>query len=282
MQAMLNQYATIIKQPLPSHAAIAVAAPIFGDRVEKTLSNLPWSFSITETQKQLGFEQLKIVNDFTALAAAIPCLQKADSALIKPGHHCSQAPCAIIGPGTGLGTAGLVFTGNKWLPVASEGGNMTLSAHAPLQESVLALLKQKYGHVSAETILSGQGIVRLYEALSLIEGITSQDYTPEDIGQQALKRTDTTCLRAVQLFFSWLASMAADIALCFAATGGVFIGGGIPSRLISLLDKDDFISSFIDKGELKDYLERIPVYLITHPTPALLGAAAISQQTEHQ
>ncbi len=276
MQGMLVDYQTHINASLPADAVISVAGPVFGNTIDKSLSNLPWTFSIEELKSFFSFQQLHVVNDFAALAAAIPYLSDSETETIKYGTAQTSAPRVIIGPGTGLGAAALVKHNNQWLSVASEGGNITLAASTPLQQQVLAILKKQHDHVSAETVLSGMGLVELYQVLCEIEGKTPQNHTPETIGNSAINKTDDSCVKTVSLFFDWLACVAADLALCFCATGGVFIGGGIPPKLKSLIEQQDFSHHFTNKGGVKAYLDPIPVSLITHPYPALIGAAALS------
>ena len=264
--ALLQSYENEQKTSLPDNAVFGVAGPVFGDDI--TLSNLPWPISISGTRKQFGFAQLKIVNDFSTLAAALPLLKATDSVCIKPGTQKPQAARVVLGPGTGLGAAALIHTDHGWLPVSSEGGYISLAATTPLQYEVLHILRQQAGKedfLCGETVLSGPGLTRMYQALCLIEGTAARDYSPQDVGNHALAATDPVCSRTVELFFQWMATIAADLAMVFDAIGGVYIGGGITPKLQPLLDKGVFSRLFTARGDAKTYMDDVPVSLITHP-----------------
>ncbi|WP_461538190.1 glucokinase [Spongorhabdus nitratireducens] len=275
-QALLQSYQNEQNSTLPDNAVFGVAGPVFGDEI--TPSNLPWPISISRTQQQFGFDQLRMENDFTILAAALPLLKEADTTCIKHGIHRPLAPRVVLGPGTGLGAAALIHTGHSWLPISSEGGYISLAATTPLQHDVLQILRQQAGDenfLCGETVLSGIGLTRVYKALCLIEGIIPQSYSPQEVGNHALAATDPICSKTVEVFFQWMATIAADLAMVFDAIGGVYIGGGITPKLQSLLDKDTFARLFVGRGDARAYMDDVPVSLITHSVPALVGAAAL-------
>ncbi|MGY0219521.1 glucokinase [Endozoicomonadaceae bacterium StTr2] len=275
-QALLQSYQSEQNLVLPDNAVFGVAGPVFGDEI--TLSNLPWPISISRTQKQFGFNQLRMENDFTTLAASLPLLKATDTIGIKSGIQKPLAPRVVLGPGTGLGAAALVHTEHGWLPISSEGGYISLAATTPLQHEVLQILRQQEGDevfLCGETVLSGQGLTRIYKTLCLIESAVAQSYSPQDVGNHALAATDPLCSKTVELFFQWLATIAADLAMVFDAIGGVYIGGGITPKLQPLMDKEVFARLFTNRGEAKAYMDDVPVSLITHSVPALVGAAAL-------
>lgn len=264
--------------PLPAHAAIAVACPVQSDRVQLTNNN--WSFSIQVLKSQLGLSELVVVNDFTALALALP--------LIEPSHlnqlgadpqkpFTRREPVALLGAGTGLGVSGLLpGPDGRWVPLSGEGGHISLAVHDDLQYRIWSLLKNKYGHVSAERVLSGQGIVNIYACLISIDRgeWAEMDMPPSEVTALALESRDPTAIQALRLFCSWLGSAAGDLALTLGATGGVFIGGGVAPRLGNFLNESDFRSRFEGKGRFSSFLKPIPVWVIDTPSSAALNGAS--------
>ncbi len=264
----LHPYAT------PHEGAIGIATAITGDEVAMT--NASWSFSITGLQRELGWRRLRVLNDFEALALALPHLDAADLHPVGTAERTPGGTLAVIGPGTGLGMGGLVTTpSGARVAVAGEGGHRTLAACDLYGSLVLMVMGRRFGHVSAERALSGPGLVNLYEACCLVDAVPAQDLTPAEVVQHALANTDLTCRKAAELFLQLLASEAGSLALTLGARGGVFIGGGIVPRLLPMLYEQAFRDAFEAKGRLTNYLRGIPVYVITsEQSPALIGAAA--------
>lgn len=256
----------------PRWCAIGIATPVTGDRVRMT--NHPWSFSIRELQAALGLERLVVVNDFTALALALPHLREADLRQIGAGVPRPNAPRALLGAGTGLGVAGLLPAGATQLPVVGEGGHVTLAAQDDGEDAVLRVLRRRFGHVSAERALSGPGLVNLYLACCEIAGRTALALEAGQVTQRALNDEDPQCRRAVELFFAFLGSTAGNLALTLGAFGGVYVGGGIAPRLLGLMEASPFRERFEAKGRFADYLREIPTWVIDSDfPPALVGAA---------
>jgi glucokinase len=257
-------------------AAIGIANPVTGDRIRMT--NHPWTFSIEETRATLGLERFVVVNDFHALALSLPMLAAGD--LVQVGGQAPEAgePLALIGPGTGLGVSGLVFTpgGHAEVALDGEGGHVTLCAADEDEERVIRRLRERFGHVSAERVLSGQGLENLYEALS---GGGAPAMAAADVTAHALDGSDATCARAVEMFCAMLGSVAGNLVLTLGARGGLYVGGGIVPRLGEAFHRSAFRARFEEKGRMSAYLRPIPAYVITAQTsPALVGAARALDQ----
>jgi glucokinase len=253
----------------PRLSAIAIASPITGDYVEMT--NHAWSFSIDELRNQLAFDRLEVINDFTAVALAVPRLKPTDVHKIGGGEPVANAPIGIIGPGTGLGVSGLVYGRNHWHPLAGEGGHVTLPAVTPRESQVVERLRQRFTHVSAERVLSGMGLTNLYETLAALDGEDAPSREPREVTEAALAGGDDHCVEAVEMFCALLGTVAGNLALTLGSRGGIYIAGGISPKLGRLFLDSEFRERFEAKGRFRDYLEAIPTYLITHPTPAFYG-----------
>jgi glucokinase len=255
----------------PRTAVLAVACPVWGDRIKMT--NRAWSFSARQTRDELHLHQLCVINDFAALALAIPYLRSRHKPVIKPGRPVRSAPIGVIGPGTGLGVAGLVPAGGAWLPLSSEGGHRDAAATTDREWAVVKTLQRHFGSVSVERILSGPGLVNIYRALAEIDGQEPDDLEAATIAALGAQGDDRRCEEAVRMFSGQLGAVAGDLALTFGARGGIFIGGGVVRRMGRAFDVDLFCRRFLAKGRFAEFLDPIPVRLITHPTAALLGAA---------
>ena len=258
----------------PRAACIGVATPVTGDQVQMT--NNRWAFSIVQLQRDLGVARCLVLNDFTALAMSLGALGPQDLRRIGNGGGQGEpaAPLALLGPGTGLGVSGLLpGPGGAWLPLAGEGGHVTLAAADDEEAAVLEVLRQRFGHVSAERALSGPGLVHLHDALCALAGRSAPQRTPADVVAAALDGSDATCVQAVRLFSGFLGSVAGNLALTLGARGGVYVGGGIVPRLGTAFDDLHFRQRFEAKGRFAAYLQPVPTWAITAATPALLGAA---------
>lgn len=259
----------------PRLAAFGIATAIGGDRVQMT--NHPWAFSIAELQLALGVQRLLVLNDFEALAHAVPVLDARDLRPVGNGTAVPQANLAVIGPGTGLGVSGLVWDGARWRVIVGEGGHVTLPAATAREASLLAVLRERFSHVSAERALSGPGLVNLYQALCALDGLAAETLDAAQIVQRALEAPTTpshaACAEVLQTFAAMLGTVAGNLALTLGARGGVFIGGGIVPRLGTRFDRLPFRERFVDKGRFCAYLEAIPTWVINADSPALRGAA---------
>jgi glucokinase len=261
----------------PVAAGIGIANPITGDQV--VMTNHHWSFSIQQLQQQLSLNRLQVINDFTALALALPCLTTEQKVQIGGKEPIQNAPVALLGAGTGLGVSGLMPLGQHVLPISGEGGHVTLAAQNAKEFAVIERIGQKYGHVSAERVLSGQGLVDLYWALGQNTGLPAQAVQASEITQWALHDKDPLSLACLDMFAGFLGSVAGDLALTLGARGGVYIGGGIVPRLLGWFEHSPFRQRFEAKGRFATYLQDIPVWVIqAHESPALLGAARALDQ----
>ncbi|HZX27920.1 MAG TPA: glucokinase [Telluria sp.] len=249
------------------HAALAIANPIDGDEVRMT--NHHWSFSIAALKQELALESLLVVNDFAALALSLPHLADGDRSQVGAGGRLPGRPIGLIGPGTGLGVAGLVPAGDRWVALASEGGHATFSPVGQFEADVLRQLESEHGHVSAERLLSGAGLEVLHRCLS------GESLRAAEITSHAVERRCPACVSTVETFCGILGTVAGNVALTLGATGGMYIGGGIVPRLGPLFFDSPFRARFENKGRLRPYMERIPTYLITHKFPAFLGVSAL-------
>lgn len=284
----VQAYLQLSLQGRPACAAIGIATAVLGDWLAMT--NHRWAFSARALRSELGLERLLVLNDFTALALALPQLDERAKRQIGGGSPVLGAPIALLGPGTGLGVSGLVqdAAAGLFLPIAGEGGHVTLAASNALEFAVIEMLQARYGHVSAERVLSGAGLVHLYGALAQLRGLAVEPLTPAQIMQRALgpdasaggadtqaqPRVDPMALEALDLFCGFLGQVAGDLALTLGARGGVYIGGGIVPRMGRRFEQSPFRARFEAKGRYRAYLQPIPVWLIDSPTPAaLLGAA---------
>ncbi|MBK9572201.1 MAG: glucokinase [Rhodoferax sp.] len=256
----------------PRTACIGVATAVTGDDIGFT--NSPWSFSIAALKQALGVERCLVINDFTALAMSLPTLGASDLQAIGGGQAVRGAPIALLGPGTGLGVSGLLTSPTGACSALSgEGGHVTLAPANELESELLRCLRARHGHVSAERVLSGFGLVNLYQASCDLLGYTLRDLEAADITQAAIAQTDSACQQAVSLFASFLGNVAGNLALTLGARGGVYIGGGIVPRLGQAFDAALFRQRFEEKGRFEAYLQAIPTWVITAATPALLGAS---------
>jgi glucokinase len=271
--AVRAYYAQLAAAKIPREAAIAVAAPVAGDRVKMT--NRDWSFSIADMEKRLDLKRLAVVNDFTAVAYAVPLLGPGDRRKLGRGRAIRGAPLAVLGPGTGLGVSALIQSPSGRVALATEGGHVTMAAADEREAAILRILRRRYGHVSAERVLSGPGLVNLYEAIAELGDVRAPRLSPAAISRRALGRNCRLCREALEVFSAMLGSVAGDLALSFGAHGGVFIAGGIVPKLGSAFGAARFRRRFEEKGRFHEYLAAIPTYVITHPRPAFLGLAAL-------
>jgi glucokinase len=258
--------------PTPLQGAIAIASAITGDRVAMT--NHPWSFSVLGLKTRFGFERFEVINDFTALALALPQLGPEDRIAVGGGTAVAGAPIAVLGPGSGLGVSGLVPSGSRWIALSGEGGHATMCPATDRESAVLARMRAHFDHVSAERVLSGPGLVNLYNTLAQLEGVPALGFTAAQITDLASRGEDPLCVETTRLFCAMLGTVAGNLALTLGARGGVYIGGGIVPRLGQTFIDSEFRERFEAKGRLRAYLQPIPTFVVTNTLPAFLGCAA--------
>ncbi|SCK11323.1 glucokinase [Vogesella sp. LIG4] len=255
-----------------SHAAIGIANPVTGDFVQMT--NHHWAFSIEATRQQLGFATLLVLNDFTALALALPHLPAAELAQLGGGEARHGAK-ALIGAGTGLGVSGLLPHGGSWVAIAGEGGHVSF---APVNDEEAAILHYAQGrlgqHVSCERFLSGPGLELIHDALAVADGEAAGQLSAAQISERGLSGRDARCEKVLAHFCAMLGTAAGNLALTLGAVGGVYIGGGIVPRFGDMFARSAFRERFEAKGRFRDYLAAVPVYVIHSAYPALTGVQA--------
>lgn len=252
----------------PRRAALAVAAPEVGD--EFAMLNLGWRFSRTGLRESLQLGELFIVNDFAAVARGLPALTASDYTQVGSGDAVAGAPFVVLGPGSGLGVASLVPSGDGWTAVAGEGGHVTLPAATPAEAAAIGHIRDRTGHCSAERVLSGPGLARLHATLGELDGQSVPPVTPAEVTQLA-RAGDPLAADTLGMFFAFLGTVAADLALTLGARGGVYVAGGIVPRLIDLLAASDFRKRFVAKGRYSEYMASIPTRVIIEPVPAFRG-----------
>lgn len=270
MRAYLGMHA----KPTPRWCAIGIANPVVGDQVRMT--NHHWSFSISGVQHELGLARFLVINDFTALALSLPALQAADLRQVGGGRPVEGAPLALLGPGTGLGVSGLLpaSAGHRAIPLNGEGGHVTLPATDECEERVVAALRRRFGHASAERALSGPGLENLHQALCELAGEPVAGLSAAQITRQATEGGDPRCVETLDLFFGFLGTVAGNLALSLGALGGLYVGGGIVPRLGDAIDRSRFRDCFEAKGRFRGYLSQIPAFVVqAKVSPALIGAA---------
>jgi len=256
----------------PSRAAIAVAAPVASDMIQ--LTNLAWSFSIAELRKKLGFDELVVMNDFEALALAIPDLDKSGTELIRPGRAVPKAPRVALGPGTGLGVSTLIETDDGWVSLPGEGGHRDFAPANDVEWAIArAIAREHGGHVSCERVVSGPGLATIYSVLCELDKKKPEPLQPWDVVARAASGVCPFSSRAVDIWSAQLGAISGDLVLCLGARGGVYLGGGILTKMGDVFRRELFLSRFEAKGRASTYLRDVPVYHIHHSQPGILGVA---------
>lgn len=265
-------YLETFRLPAPRWACIGIATAVTGDHVE--LTNGSWAFSISAIREALGLERFLVINDFTALAYSLPSLQQDDLRALGPSMRSAPGTVALLGPGTGLGVSGLFIDGNgHYCALSGEGGHVTLSPANDYESALLAHLRLRFTHVSAERVISGPGLLNLYQSVCALASAPIRPYTSEELTHAAIFGEDLLCQQTVRLFTGFLGNVAGNLALTLGARSGVFIGGGIVPQLGTAFDETLFRERFDGKGRFSDYLGKIPTWLITADQPALQGAS---------
>jgi glucokinase len=249
-------------------ALLAIAGPVTGERVP--LTNSSWVIDPHELQTDFGL-QVRIMNDFEAVALSLPSLTSTDLAEIGGARPEAAAPMAVLGPGSGLGVACLVDRSERRVVISSEGGHATLAPICEQEDRIVAHLRERFGHVSAERVISGSGLENIYQAITALEGLKIRPQSATEITKNAISGECQVARRSLDAFCAFLGSFAGNVALTFGARGGVYIAGGISPRILDFLVRSDFRKRFEAKGRFQSYLETIPSYVITHRAAALIG-----------
>jgi glucokinase len=259
----------------PKSAVLAVAGPVESDEIR--LTNCPWVVRPKKMFSSLGLSDIVVLNDFEAQALAVVALGKEHMEKIGGGEPEHNAGRVVLGPGTGLGVAGLVHAFGGWVPVPGEGGHMDIGPRTPRDYQAFPHIEPLEGRVSGEQILSGRGLVNVYRAIALADGKAQRFSQPAEITAAALDGGDATAAEALEMFVTCLGRTAGDLAMVFMSRGGVFLTGGIAQKIVPALKKGNFRAAFEDKAPHSALLRTVPVYVITHPLAALEGLAAYAR-----
>ena len=282
LEEIVQKFLSDVHFPI-ERATFGVAGPVVARRA--TITNLPWVMDEEQLQETLAIPTVRLLNDLEAIANAVPFLQPSDLYTLNVGQPVIHSPLAVIAPGTGLGEAYLTWERSRYHAHTSEGGHTDFAPLNAEQIGLLQYLLDRYDHISYERVCSGIGIPNLYAYLK------DSGYAPEPewLARQLAEATDPTpviftaaldeknpcelCSETLNLFISILGAEAGNLALKVLATGGVFIGGGIPPRILPLLENGSFMRAFTHKGRFDELLSLIPVQVILNPEIALIGAA---------
>ena len=271
----ITAYLATVGGERPTEAAFAIAAPVIGDEI--AMINSAWHFSLEGLKKQFGWTRLIAMNDFKANAFAVLSLKPDDLVQIGEGSPAPRATVGVLGPGTGIGVAALVPAKEGWVAVDGEGGHVTLAAMDSREAAIIDILHRQFAHVSAERVLSGPGLVNLYDALCELAGKPAGPLTPDHV-TNIYPGCDPQAREAVAVFCAMLGTFASNVALTFGARGGIYIMGGIVPKILEIFRHSAFRERFEMKGRYRFYLRAIPTYVVEHPTPAFLGLRTVFEE----
>lgn len=254
----------------PKEACLAFACPVHDDIVKMT--NNPWHFSKSAMKTKLGLDNFKAINDFTAMALGLPHIEPGD--LVKIGEGSSESGRArlVMGPGTGLGLAGLAPSQRFWIPLSAEGGHASFAPTDEFEIELLQWFRKRYGRVSIERMLCGQGLLDLCTAHAEFAGRPATCKTPSDVSEAA-RNGDEIATQAMMRFCKILGDVTGDVTLTLGARGGVYLCGGILPKILDFLQASDFRKAFVNKGRMEAYNSDIATWVVTAKWTGLLGAA---------
>ena len=269
------------RNPAPiSSACFGIAGPVIDGRCKTT--NLPWVVSESTLQRRFHWRHARLLNDLAAAARAVPLLSKSEQVSLNQGITQKRGTLALLSPGTGLGQAMLIYKDGRYVPLSSEGGHVGFSPTTEAEIELWRYLRKKYGHVSVERVLSGPGLVNVYSWLRdsglfeeplWLKALMKEGDPAKAISENALRRRQALCVESLRSYVSMLGSAAGNLALTSMAVGGIYLGGGIPPKILPALKKGAFLKAFMAKGRFADFLAQIPVRVILNDKAALLGAA---------
>lgn len=286
LEAVIEQY--LSKTDItPSSACFGVAGPIVDQRAQVT--NLPWHISAASISAEFNIGKVQLINDLESIAEAVPNLESEDIFTLNPGVSKPHSTIAVVAPGTGLGTAFLVWTGSGYKALASEGGHTSFAPRNKVEIELLEYLKPRYPHVSFERICSGSHLPNLYEFLrdtgryeapawlqtELEEAV---DQTPV-IVQTGLENKAEICVACLDMFVQILGSAISNMAITILPRGGIYLGGGIPPRILDRLRQSDFLEAVAHKGRFTELSKTFPIHVILTPNAPLYGAASVAART---
>jgi glucokinase len=283
---IVKQFLEETESSPPAAACFAIAGPVSNDRSKVT--NLAWDLDARKMETELGIAKIRLINDFAAVGYGILTLQPEDLVVLQDRPKVSEATVAVLGAGTGLGEALLVWQKEGGYEVlATEGGHTDFAARTELEVGLLQFLRERHRRVSVERVVSGEGIYRIYEYLRAssfaptsadVEAELAQGNGPAVVSKHALAKTDRLCTQALDLFVAAYGAEAGNLALKCLPYGGLYLAGGVGAKILPKLRDGEFMENFLDKGRMRSLLENIPVSLITNPKVGLLGAALYAQR----
>lgn len=259
----------------PKTVILAVAGPVNGDEIP--LTNCPWVVRPRTLIGDLGFSDVVVLNDFEAQALAVVALGPDQMQQIGGAEPLKDAARVVLGPGTGLGVAGLIHTCGAWIPIPGEGGHMDIGPRTPRDFEIFPHIEPLEGRISGEQLLSGRGLLNVYRAVAAADGVKPQYDHPSQITSVALSGSDPVAVEALNLFVTCLGRTAGDLALVFKAQGGVYLTGGIAQKIVPALMNGRFRAAFEDKAPHSAWMAQVPAFVIIHPLAALEGLAAYAR-----
>ncbi|MEW8187193.1 MAG: glucokinase [Candidatus Thiodiazotropha endolucinida] len=280
IEAVLHRFLTHTSTGEVDHACFGIAGPVIDQVCETT--NLPWRVSANRINDRFNFKQTRLINDLEANAWGIETLEEQDFFTLSHGADKATGNRSIIAAGTGLGEAGLYWSGERYHPFPSEGGHSDFSPATPLEFGLFQVLRKRYGHVSWECLVSGPGLESIYDYLLDQQDMPTPSWLYEQmekigkapaISDAALDSTDPLCRKSLELFTRLYAREAGNHALKIMATGGVYLGGGIAPQILPMLQESIFMEAFLDKGPMRKIMQSMPVKVILNDKTALYGAA---------
>lgn len=282
--SMLKNFLAVAKAK-PRTACFAAAGPCHDNVCRMT--NVPWSIDAARINKLFGIRKVTVINDYEGIAFGVEVLKKSDLKQVKSGRPVKLSSKAVLGASTGLGEAIIGWLGHDDFVLASEGGHVDFAARNELEWELKKFIKRKMGRADVETVVSKEGLLNIYHFLtqtghykesSRVKGLFKKKKQYVVIAEEALKGKDSACNKALDMFVSFYAAEAGNLALTVKATGGVFLVGSLSRLVASRLKSAVFKKSFEDKSKMKDLLKRIPVYVVMNEDVALLGAANLASK----
>jgi len=278
---VLKQFIADTSFPPVDRICLGVAGPVLDGKVE--LTNIGWSLDVEEIKRALNLEKVALINDLEATAYGLAGLEAADFITIHTGNLKGNGNMAIIAPGTGLGEGGLYWSGKHHFPFPTEGGHTRFAAHTGTDIALLKAMQEKYGVVSYEKVVAGPAIYDIYSFLKkhkqytepewLTQAIGNQEDAPAAISSAAIEQKDALCVETMQHFVRYLAHESANLVLKLKATGGLFLGGGIPPKIAPLLQDGKFYEHYLDCDRMQHLLETVPIRIVKNDNTAMIGAA---------
>ena len=280
LEEIVEKFLTGISSPLDA-ASFGVAGAVVGDQARVT--NLPWFVKADCFSRTFKIPRVHLLNDLQAVANAVPHLESDKICTLNPGRPDPMGMIGVVAPGTGLGEAFLIRIGERYKAFASEGGHVSFAPVTHEQLELLDYLEPRFGHVSCERVCSGSGIPNIYDFLANSSRFEEPDWLRQELAKAtdrtpiivnaALERRAPVCIATLDLFVRILGGVIGNMALKVMATGGLYLGGGIPPRILDRLRQSDFLDAVCFKGRFRDWVARIPVHVILEPKAALRGAA---------